>query len=144
MKILLILILKRFMNMKKNDLIFVGVLNDIEHKKHVCDRIIKYPYQIYIELSNYSDKRSIPQNSKIHVWFYQISQRYKEIGENITARQVKIMLKAIFLGTYKFTTPTGITIVDICHTSDLNKHELSEFMGNIQQWAEQEIELYLD
>lgn len=129
---------------KANDLVYSGVMSDNDVKKSLCERIMKYPKALYIELSKYSPKRSLPQNSKIHVWFYQISCRYKDIGINMTPRQVKIMLKAMFLGTYKFKTPSGTTIVDICHTSDLNKHQLSEFITNIVFWAEEELELYLN
>ncbi len=96
-----------------------------------------------LQLKPWREKRSIPQNSTLHMWFGEISEYLIRSGRtDATPDWVKRNLKKTYLGcvevTYTdFITGTRETTWEPHHTSDLDTGEMHHFMTQVEAWCAQ-------
>lgn len=96
-----------------------------------------------LQIKPWRDKRSIPQNSTLHMWFGEISEYLIRSGRtDATPEWVKRNLKKTYLGctevTYTdFVTGTRETTWEPRHTSSLDTGEMHYFMMQVEAWCAQ-------
>lgn len=89
------------------------------------------------------ERRSIPQNATLHMWFGEISEYLIKSGRtDATPEWVKRNLKKTYLGceeiTYTdFVTGQKETTREPRHTSDLDTAEMHHFMSQVEAWCAQ-------
>ncbi len=99
-----------------------------------CYRLILRPWK---------EKRSLSQNSLIHMWFGEISEYLIKFGRiDATPDWVKRNLKRTYLGceqiTYTdFVTGEKVTSYEPRHTSSLDTGDMHFFLNQVEQWCAQ-------
>ena len=105
---------------------FLSDLKDFKHEERV-----------WVQIESYSPKRSLNQNSLLHLW---IGIMAEEIG--VEADEMKYLLKEKFL-KMPLLDKHGNEVADeegelqfkVIDTSKLSKMEMSEFMDKIHVWS---------
>lgn len=96
-----------------------------------------------LTLKPWKEKRSLSQNSLIHMWFGEISEYLIKSGRSdATPEWVKRNLKRTYLGceevTYTdFVTGDKSTTYEPRHTSSLDTGEMHYFLTQVEQWCAQ-------
>jgi hypothetical protein len=106
---------------------FLSDLRDFKHGK-----------KVWVEISDYSPKRSLAQNSLFHLWCEEISQ---ECGQDLD--DVKSTLKTMFAqyplldksGEEQFNPATGEKLMFVKDTSAMSKTEMGDLMEKTQLFA---------
>lgn len=112
---------------------------DTADKEAVKEYIDKLPldkkFEIDIKLRR--ERRTIPQNSLLHLWFKCIED---ETGQD--SESVKLLCKEMFLG-YSEINIFGRVAYELISTAALNTLQMNEFMAKIQAWAASELGIIL-
>lgn len=91
---------------------------------------------VIITIDRASSKRSIDQNSYIHLLFDMFKSGLNELGNDLTKQKVKDLCKRKFLEVDEIDQSTGEVIGQrIRDTSELNKLEMDEFINKVIFWA---------
>ncbi|MCA6998193.1 YbcN family protein [Dickeya solani] len=96
-----------------------------------------------LTLKPWREKRSIPQNATLHMWFGEISEYLIQSGRaDATPEWVKRNLKKTYLGctevTYTdFVTGEKTTTWEPRHTAELDTGEMHFFMTQVEAWCAQ-------
>lgn len=91
---------------------------------------------VIITIERASSKRSIEQNSYLHLLFDMFKNGLNEHGHDFTSQRVKDLCKRKFLETDEIDIRTGEVIGQrIKDTSELNKLEMAEFIDKVIWWA---------
>ena len=96
-----------------------------------------------LQLKDWREKRSLSQNSLLHMWLAEISEYLIKSGRtDATPEWVKRNLKKTYLGceevTYTdFITGTKETTWEPRHTSQLDTGEMHIFLCKVEAWCAQ-------
>ncbi len=95
------------------------------------------PWQMTIE--PYQSKRSLAQNSLLHVWMRHLSKQYAETyGEHHAPGVWKLYFKRLFLGE-EHVEVRGMQLDETRHTSDLDVMEFAAFLNSIDHYCGAEL-----
>lgn len=96
-----------------------------------------------LSLKPWKGKRSLSQNSLVHLWFGEISEYLIKSGRSdATPEWVKRNLKRTYLGCEEvmytdFMTGERISSYEPRHTSGLDIGEMHFFLNRVEQWCAQ-------
>lgn len=101
-------------------------------------KLFKHDKRVWLEVYDYSPKRSLGQNSLFHLWCEEIST---ESGQDLD--EVKSTLKNMFAqyplldanGDEQFNPRTGEKLMFVKDTSDMSKEQMSDLMEKTQLFA---------
>lgn len=82
------------------------------------------------------EPRTLSQNALMHVWFKDISTYFTERNYPLTPEQAKDLMKYRFLGTEDRVIGQTVIKDQLRHTRDLSKGEETQFLSQIQEWAQ--------
>lgn len=92
--------------------------------------------KVRITLEKVSAKRSIRQNSYLHLLFNIFTEALNDLGNEFTPDEVKELCKAKFCLIDVMNVDTGEVIGQrIKGTSEMTKIEFAEFIENIIRWS---------
>jgi hypothetical protein len=98
----------------------------------------KHDARVWIQIESYSPKRSLEQNSLLHIWLTILAE---EIG--IEIEDIKHLLKEKFLREHlkdkhgnEVADEQGELQFKIRDTSSLSKAEMSSFMDKVFMWSQ--------
>jgi len=116
----------------KREVFFVHKKADLQKVK---DRFDLYQVEKPIMIRVTPITRSDAQNKLLHEWFRIISKEFEASGgEFYSPKEWKAELKEKFLGYESVNTPSGVK-EQLRHTSELNVHEMSEFLEAIEHYC---------
>lgn len=96
-----------------------------------------------VEVKRNYDRRTLAQNSLLHLWCNESSREYATIyGPYYKPVSWKEYFKQMFLGE-ESTNINGRIVTWIKRTSDLNKKEFTEFLNNIDIYMASEFNIQL-
>lgn len=105
----------------------------------------KHDSRVWIQIESYSPKRSLEQNSLLHIWLTILAE---EIG--IELEEMKHLLKEKFLREplkdkhgNEICDENGELQFKIRDTSSLSKSEMSTFMDKVFQWSSSFLNVHL-
>ncbi len=129
--------------MKQTALISI-VDGRVDNRPTLVNIIRALPTGRYLFTIEPKSRRTIPQNSYLHMIFPLIQQGLRDNGyrEVKTAEQAKEICKSLFL-SYEIENGTGGKIRMIRRTRDLTKEQMSEFIDEIIQWAAEYLSIAL-
>ena len=88
------------------------------------------------QLCGQSQRRSLPQNSRLHKLFQLMAESLKgKDGLHHPHQWWKVMAKDQWLGYNEFTAPDGRTIYALKSTADLSVEELNNFMNEVERYC---------
>lgn len=96
-----------------------------------------------LQIKPWREKRSLSQNSLLHMWLAEISEYLIKSGRtDATPEWVKRNLKKTYLGceevTYTdFITGEKTTTLEPRHTADLDSGEMHIFLVKVEMWCAQ-------
>ena len=96
-----------------------------------------------LEVKEWREKRSLSQNSLLHLWLGEISEYLVKSGRtDATPAWVKRNLKKTYLGYEEveytdFVTGTKTSELELRHTSDLDTGDMHHFMCQVEGWCAQ-------
>lgn len=96
-----------------------------------------------LQVKEWREKRSLSQNSLLHLWLGEISEYLVKSGRtDATPEWVKRNLKKTYLGYEEveytdFVTGTKTTELELRHTSDLDTGDMHHFMCQVEGWCAQ-------
>lgn len=99
----------------------------------------------YLLASRSLNKRTIPQNSYLHLIFSMLVEPLREAGwNNIRGMEdAKEFVKALFLTVTEKNEKTGEEIKRVKHTSELTKEEVQIFIDDLKQWSSEYLGFYI-
>jgi len=113
-------------------------LFDIERTKFYLNKLIEKGARI--ELKEVRKKRTIDQNSLLHMWIEVFREHIGELSFDACKRDVKRTLLGVKEVTNRFT---GEIMFEDYKTSQMDTKELGEFMDRFKVWANVEFGCYL-
>ena len=88
------------------------------------------------QLCGQSQRRSLPQNSRLHKLFQLMAEGLKGKDDLYHPNQWwKTMCKHYFLGYNEYAAPDGQTIYALKSTADLSVEELNNFMNEVERYC---------
>jgi len=97
------------------------------------------PYRV--KISEWHDKRSLPQNSPQHIWYAELSVYIIKRGKSFASPEwVKDALKHTYLGYEEremvdVVTGEKTVMLSLRHTADLDTGEMHFYLNQVEEWV---------
>lgn len=94
-----------------------------------------------VKISEWRDKRSLPQNSLQHMWYAELSAYLIKRGKSFASPEwVKDAMKHTYLGYEEremvdVATGEKTVILSLRHTADLDTGEMHFYLNQVEGWA---------